>query len=340
MIDRPGGRAPTLAVVIPAYNAAATLPECLAALSRSHRRPDEIILFDDGSTDQTAAIAERAGVRVVSNGQRAQGPAIGRNFAAAAASADTLVFVDADVSIWPEALGRLEAPLLAGQAQASFGSYDDHPKSRRFAALYANLRHHWVHQHGQADAFTFWSGLGAVDRDVFSLHGGFDPQFDKPSIEDVELGVRIIAGGGRIRLVKDALGTHHKDWGILQLWRTDICCRALPWAVLLKDGRGGANDLNISTRERAAAIVAHLVWLSLLATAFQPHWWSVSVVTIGIYVMMNARFFAFLIRSAGVVAGIAGAVLHWCYHLYASVTYAAVAVGLVGRGARSTTAAG
>ncbi len=334
------GNAPTLAVVVPAFNAAATLPDCLAALGRSHRRPDEIILFDDGSTDGTAMIARRAGVRVLSNGKRAQGPAIGRNIAAAAASADIVVFVDADVVVWPEALGRLETPLLTGEADASFGSYDDHPKSRRLAALYANLRHHWVHQHGQAEAFTFWSGLGAVNSDVFRAHRGFDPGFSKPSIEDVELGLRIIADGGHIRLVKDALGTHHKDWGVMQLWTTDIRYRALPWARLMRQGCGSANDLNISTRERAAAIFAHLVWLAVLVTFVRPQWWPTIPLAIGVYAAMNARFLAFLFRSAGIRAGVAGSFLHWLYNLYASVTFAAVASGLLGRAPRSTTSAG
>ena len=340
MIDPLAGTGPTLAVVIPAYDAAATLPECLAALRRSHRRPDEIILFDDGSRDDTAAIARGAGARVLSNGRRGQGPAIGRNIGAAAARADIVVFVDADVSVSPEALGRLEAPLLSGEADASFGSYDDRPKSRRLAALYANLRHHWVHQHGQTEAFTFWSGLGAVKSDVFQLHGGFNQGFTKPSIEDVELGIRIIANGGHIRLVKDAFGTHHKDWGVMQLWRTDIRDRALPWAQLMGEGRGRANDLNISTRERAAAIAAHLVWLSVLGTVFRPEWWPAVVIAIAGYAALNAPFLAFLFRSAGVRAGLAGSFLHWLYHLYASLTFAAVATGLLGRSPRSTTAGG
>ena len=124
-----------LTVVIPAYNAAATLPACLSALARSERRPDAIILFDDGSTDETARLASAAGAVVLSAGRPAQGPATGRNIGAMAAYPGIVVFVDADVAVWPDALAKLEAPLLAGEAVASFGSYDDRPKSRRLAAL-------------------------------------------------------------------------------------------------------------------------------------------------------------------------------------------------------------
>ena len=117
-----GERAPaTLAVVIPAYNAEATLRDCLTAVSRSERKPDEIIVSNDGSTDQTAEIARAAGVIVLTHGGRAQGPAVARNIAAAEARSDIIAFVDADVAVSPQALGRLEAPLLTGEAVASFG---------------------------------------------------------------------------------------------------------------------------------------------------------------------------------------------------------------------------
>ena len=332
---RARGSGATLAVVIPAYNAAATLADCLAAVGRSERKPDEIILFDDGSSDDTANIARAAGIVVLTNGGCAQGPAVGRNYAAAAARSDIIVFVDADVAVWPQALGRLEAPLLSGKAVASFGSYDDRPKSRRLAAVYANLRHHWVHQQGRQEAFTFWSGLGAVKADTFHALGGFDPNFDKPSIEDVEFGIRLIERGGRIQLVKDAYGTHHKDWGIGQLWSTDIFQRAIPWAVLMKSGRGRADDLNIATRERASAVAAHLILVALLVSLVQPNLWPLLPLAAVAYVGLNLRFFIFLFRSAGLPGGLAGMFFHWCYHLYASVAYALVATGLLSLQMRS-----
>jgi glycosyltransferase involved in cell wall biosynthesis len=324
-----------LAVVIPAYNAGATLPACLAALTQSRRRSDEIILFDDGSGDDTAEIARSYGAKVISGERPAKGPAAGRNLGAAAAAGSIIVFVDADVEVGPEALGKLEAPIAAGQAVATFGSYDDSPKSRRIAALYANLRHHWVHQHGRTEAFTFWSGLGAIRADVFRAHGGFDTAFAKPSIEDIDLGIRIIESGGRIMLVKDALGAHHKDWGVLQLWTTDIFQRAIPWARLIKDKRGRADDLNISRRERASAVAAQLVVPALAAAAWNWNWWPAPAIAIGGYLALNANFLAFLYKRGGARLAVAGSFLHWCYHIYASATFLLVATGLLSQSARS-----
>ena len=226
------------------------------------------------------------------------------------------------------ALGGSKLRSLGGEAVASFGSYDDRPGSRRLSALYANLRHHWVHQHGKAMHSP--SGAASVPSrsEGFRAHRGFDPNFDKPSIEDVELGIRIIESGGRIRLVKDALGTHHKDWGVGQLWSTDILRRAMPWAWLMRAGARRANDSTSRRGERAAAIAAHLVLVTVLITfgdrtggphaaRASPHIWP------SICASSDS-----CLEPAG-QARHCGDVLHWCYHLYASATYALVTSGLL-----------
>src|SRR2546423_13886166 len=102
---------------------------------------DELLVFDDGSTDSTRSIAEAAGARIVSNPGPPKGPAHGRNMAAASASRSYLMFVDADVIVHADAIDRLVAEVQKTGAGAAIGSYDDHPRSRRLPALYANLRH-------------------------------------------------------------------------------------------------------------------------------------------------------------------------------------------------------
>src|SRR6478672_8370496 len=151
-----------VSVIVPAYNAEATITECLKALRAAMQAADELIVFDDGSTDATRSIAEAAGVRIVSNPGLPKGPAHGRNMAAASADRPCLMFVDADVIIHPDAIDRLVGEVQTTDAVAAFGSYDDHPRSRRLPALYANLRHHFVHQWGSREATSFWSGIGLM----------------------------------------------------------------------------------------------------------------------------------------------------------------------------------
>jgi GT2 family glycosyltransferase len=317
--------APTVAAIVPAFNAASTIGACLAALAALRPPPDEIIVFNDGATDATPAIAREAGVRVLGHAGAPLGPAHGRNVAAAAADADLLLFVDADVLVAPDALARLAAAMAGRAAEAAFGSYDDRPLSRRVPSLYANLRHHFVHQHSAREASTFWSGLGLIDRRVFLCLGGFDAaRFPTPSIEDVELGARMVAAGYRIRLVPEAKGKHCKDWRLTQLWRTDIARRAYPWSCLIADGRTAGRDLNLSATERGRAAVA-LAMLAVLPLGLASvGWlWAGLLLTLA-YLALNRAFFGFLARRLPPLALVQAVAMHWGYHVYASATFAAV----------------
>lgn len=83
---------PRLAVVIPTFNEAKCLPSLLEALQRQTLLPDDVVVADAHSSDDTRAIAQRFGARIVDGGNAAEG----RNAGAAATTADVIVFLDAD----------------------------------------------------------------------------------------------------------------------------------------------------------------------------------------------------------------------------------------------------
>ena len=82
----------TLTVVVPALNEAARLPLLFDALERQTRRPDQVVVADAGSTDDTRVVAVARGAVVVDGGK----PAVGRNAGARVATGDRLLFLDAD----------------------------------------------------------------------------------------------------------------------------------------------------------------------------------------------------------------------------------------------------
>ncbi len=319
-----GPMPPTVAVIVPAYNASATLPACLAAIATMTWPAAEVIVFSDGATDDTDTIARDAGVRIIRNDGPPRGPAYGRNAATAAAQSELLLFVDADVVVAPDALELLVRDLTAHDAQAAFGSYDNQPESQRVASLYANLRHHFVHQHSARDASTFWSGLGLIDRRVFLALKGFDAlRFGHPSIEDVELGARLIAHGYRIRLAPAAQGKHCKDWSLSRVWHTDIVRRAWPWACLIAERRTAAADLNLATAERAKAVLALASAVGLVVGVAQPWGWAFAGAMLLIYLWLNRSFLAVLAKRLSPLGLLQATGMHWCYHIYATATYLA-----------------
>ncbi|MEV7978425.1 glycosyltransferase [Streptomyces sp. NPDC086519] len=111
--------APLLSVVIPAFNEAAYLPLCLPTVINSLElwmektgNQGEIIVVDNGSEDETAEIAESFAVRVIRESIRNIGQV--RNTGAAAAHGRYLFFVDADVTVPPEAIATAMRLLTSG----------------------------------------------------------------------------------------------------------------------------------------------------------------------------------------------------------------------------------
>ncbi len=261
-----------ISVVMPVFNGGPDLEKCLAAIAASSRPVFECILVDDGSTDgMTAAAAERHGARVISLQQRS-GPAIARNYGAREARGDILFFIDADVLLHPDAVAVAAGALENDSGlSAVFGSYDDQPGHPSFLSQYRNLFHHWVHQTGNAQAATFWAGCGAIRREVFIDMGGFSQEYGWPSIEDIELGTRLVRSGHRIRLEKTLFSTHLKHWTFCNLVRTDIFRRGVPWMGLVLRERHAPSDLNLNLRSRIATILAGLLGLSVMVFPLSGH---------------------------------------------------------------------
>ncbi|PYT09428.1 MAG: UDP-glucose--dolichyl-phosphate glucosyltransferase [Acidobacteria bacterium] len=110
-----------VAVVIPALNESASVPKVIDSIPRN--RVCEIIVVDNGSTDDTAGAARRAGARVVIEPRRGYGSACLAGIAALACRPpDIVVFLDADFSDHPGELPLLLAPIEEGRADLVIGS--------------------------------------------------------------------------------------------------------------------------------------------------------------------------------------------------------------------------
>jgi GT2 family glycosyltransferase len=324
-----------LSVIVPVHNGGDGLRRCLQGLAGSLRPPDEVIVVDDGSTDDSAADAAALGARVVITVAGPRGPAFARNRGAEAATGDVLVFVDADVVVHADTLAGMESVLAdEPEVAALFGCYDDHPQARDSASLYKNLLHHYVHQHGQREAGSFWAGCGAVRRAVFLAAGGFDESYARPSIEDIELGVRLRRAGQRIRLCPEIQATHLKRWTLASLWRTDLFSRAIPWTrLILREGRL-PSDLNLSWTARLAAVAAWTFLLcGLLVAGFGllghlAAWPALGMlISAAGVVALNADLFRFFFRRGGARFALVAAALHVGYLLYSSLVFASLLIG-------------
>ena len=110
-----------VSVVIPALNEAETLPRLLAAIPRIEGCEMETIVVDNGSTDETGRVAEKAGAEVVTESRRGYGWACQAGVRAAIES-EVIVFLDGDYSFDPKEMLVLVQPIMEGRADLVLGS--------------------------------------------------------------------------------------------------------------------------------------------------------------------------------------------------------------------------
>lgn len=193
---------PLVSIVVANYNYARYLGEALeSALAQTHRQV-EVIVVDDGSTDDSLAVAGRYPVRILAEEHFGVGAA--RNRGAVAASGVFLMFLDADDRLEPTYVEACLAALQAAPfsvayaytAMQSFGLEERLFPSQPFDPK-ALLQGNYIH------------ASALIRSEVFKAAGGFDPTWAL-GYEDYELWVRLFADGFHGVLVPEPLLLHRR----------------------------------------------------------------------------------------------------------------------------------
>ena len=311
-----------VSAIVPVHNGGKDFRTCFKNLAQADPAPHEIIVVADGETDGSSNEAEAAGAKVIRLSV-AGGPARARNVGARGATGNILLFIDSDVAIYSDTIGKVAAIFEGDPGLAAlFGSYDDEPGAANFLSQYKNLMHHYVHQTAREDASTFWGACGAIRRETFLALGGFDESYRHPSIEDVELGYRLVQAGHRVRLCKDLQVKHLKRWQAISLLQSDMLRRALPWTELtFRHGRL-LNDLNFRPSSRISAVLACGLAASLVAA-----WWRIGFLglaaALGVLLLfLNTPLYRFFYRKRGIRFALQAVSWHWFYYFYSSIAFA------------------
>lgn len=107
-----------ISVIIPTFNEAANINDCVLSLKNQNIKNFEIIVVDDGSTDNTLEILNKLNIKVFK--QSHLGPGAARNLGASHAKGEILVFVDADMVFDKNFLKNLTKPILEGNTKGTF----------------------------------------------------------------------------------------------------------------------------------------------------------------------------------------------------------------------------
>lgn len=316
-----------IAVIVPVHNGGEAFTHCLRGICSSDRKPDDVVIVDDGSTDGATDAVVELGFRHMRLQNGPLGPAAARNrgVAIAAPEPDILLFVDADVVIQPGTIGQIvEIMTREPEIAALFGSYDESPRAQNITSQYKNLLHHFMHQNSALDASTFWAGCGAVRYSVFKRFGGFNENYIHPSIEDIELGMRLRRAGCHIMLRPELQVKHLKRWSLRDLVYTDIFRRAIPWSRLLIAEDKIPDELNLQLAQRLSAVVALIIATSIAISFWHPVGLILFIGSASLFAALNFGLLRFFYIRRGILFALAACVLHIQYQIYSAAAFCLV----------------
>jgi len=199
-----------ISVIIPAYNAGNTIAQCLQTLTQQtiDNSEYEIIVVDDGSTDNTAEIIKGyKGVKLIQ--QKNQGPAASRNMGAKNATGDIILFTDSDCvpeKNWIEEMTKAfshDSDIVGVK-----GIYKS--KQKEFAARFVQFeyedKYDMLLRYNYIDFIDTYSA--AFKKDVFLKFDGYDTSFPVACAEDVELTFRMFSKGCKMVFNPKAIVYH------------------------------------------------------------------------------------------------------------------------------------
>lgn len=323
-------------IIIPTYNASSTLEPLLESIAAETPSDCEVIVVDDGSTDNTPDLAARFDVcyeRMPEN----RGPAAARNRGAELAQGEWLVFTDSDTLFLPDTLEQLRRKLELPGIDALLGAYAGRPANDGWIPLYKGL---WelatiemplvLDDRGLARVSSWAPRPGAIRRSVFEAVGGFDTRFPGADLEDMDLGYRIIKARHPIFLAPGVRVKHNYPETLGAELRA-FTRRAVLWTRM----RRTQSEMDSGGEGGPRQAVTHLCGFAACLLGVAGLLWPLALVPAGmltlVYLGLNGPFLRLAAREEG-LAFAAGAV-GWCF-LHTLVLGGAAAYGLITMPAR------
>ncbi len=203
---------PSVSIIIPTFNGADRIGNCLNALSaQAERHNAEIVVVNDGSTDNTADVVQVfSRVRLLN--QANAGPAAARNRGATEARGSILLFTDDDCVPMEDWLDAMLEPFSDPDVVGTKGVYRTRQKSltARFVQIEYEDRYRMMQGFTYIDFVDTYSA--AFRRDRFLEMAGYDTSFPLACAEDVELSYRMSARGWKMKFAPRAIVYHtHPD---------------------------------------------------------------------------------------------------------------------------------
>lgn len=184
-------------IIIPTYNSAQTIELLLDSISKSSCENFEVIVVDDGSTDNTERIVSSSQYPISSFQfvkQKHKGAGAARNLGAKKAKGKILIFADSDVVFFKNTLSELAKSFKNQKVKAVVGLYDKSPANQSLFTNFKAMRDYFYmfESDSKYPMGGFGGWISAIRKTLFQDLGGFDESYRGAGMEDYEFAWRLI----------------------------------------------------------------------------------------------------------------------------------------------------
>jgi glycosyltransferase involved in cell wall biosynthesis len=268
-----------ISVIIPAYNSEKTLGKCLSSLQEQTRKPDEIIVVDDGSADKTIDVV-KSFKNVSLLAQAHKGPAAARNLGANKAKGKILLFTDADCVPGKTWVAEMAGPFEDKDIVGVQGRYETGQKGlmARFVQLEIEDRYDRMRKRKYIDFIGSYAA--GYRKDIFMRHGGFDESFVMASGEDPDISFKLAKAGHKMVFNENAI-VYHNHVDSLGTYLKQKFWRAY-WRVLLyrKHPEKMAGESYTPQTLKLQIFLLGAAFLSIIASIFSSQFLTLLTMTV------------------------------------------------------------
>jgi glycosyltransferase involved in cell wall biosynthesis len=287
-----------ISVIVPNHNGSRTIGKCLEALFASGYDNFEVIVVDDASDDDSAAIIQRFPCRLVTLDSRS-GASKARNTGARAGNGDLLFFIDADCVVERDTLSLVNRAAQGRQQVVCGGTYTKTAYDDTFFSTFQSVFIHYS-ETKRSEPDYIASHAMVIDRLTFEQSGGFPEDF-MPIIEDVEFSHRLKRSGIKLAMDPAILVRHIFNFTLIRSLRNAFR-KSRYWTAYSLKNRDLLTDSGTASVELKTNVVSLFIGLVfvLLSVAFMNGIFLIPAMLLFLLnISVNRNLFAAFYRAKG-----------------------------------------
>jgi len=251
-----------ISVVIPNYNAGSTIGKCLEAVLSSKYDRFEVIVVDDGSSDNSIGIINTFPCKLIQLHKHA-GASSARNTGARESAGEIIFFIDADCIVAEDTLSLVNKAMSVQEAGVVGGSYTQLPYDSNFFSIFQSVFINYSELKRKEPDYIASHSM-AIERRIFEESGGFPEQF-LPIIEDVELSHRLRRAGYKLQMAPEVLVRHIFNFTLWKSLRNGFR-KSRYWIMYSLGNKDVFKDSGTASKELKVNVLSY--FLSLLFLLF------------------------------------------------------------------------